>query len=61
MYHAQNTAVTIQSALMGSPRDKASIATAHVPNAATANQSSFFQGFIPVFSLIEVVALRYKV
>jgi hypothetical protein len=60
MDNAQNPAVTIQSALMGSPRDKASIATAHVPNAATANQISFFQRLICKCSLIEVVALRYK-
>jgi hypothetical protein len=61
MDNAQNPAATIQSALMCSPRDSASIAIAHVPNAATANQSSFFQRLIPVYSLIEVVARRYKV
>jgi hypothetical protein len=52
MDNAQNPAATIQSALMRSPRDNASIATAHVPNAATANQSSFFQRLILVCSLV---------
>jgi hypothetical protein len=51
MDKAQNPAATIQSALIFSPRDNANIAIAHVPNAATANQSSFFQRVIPVLQL----------
>jgi hypothetical protein len=46
---------------MCSPRDNARTATAHVPNAATPNQSSFFPTLICVYSLIEIVPLRYKV
>jgi hypothetical protein len=46
---------------MCSPRDNARMATAHVPKAATPNQSSFFQTLICFYSLIEIVALRYKV
>ena len=40
--------MTIQSALICSPRDNARMAMAHVPNAATPNHSSFFQMLIPV-------------
>jgi hypothetical protein len=46
MDKAQNPAATIQSALICSRRDNASIATDHVPSAATPNQSSFFQMLI---------------
>ncbi len=39
-------ATMIQSALICSPRESASTATAPAPSAPTANQSSFFQMFI---------------
>jgi hypothetical protein len=52
--------MTIQSALIFSPRQSARTATAHVPNAATAIHSNFFHTLIRE-TLIEIVVLRYKV
>jgi hypothetical protein len=47
MDNAQKPAITIQSALICSPRDSPITATAQVPKAATPIHSSFFHTLMP--------------